>query len=122
RALHLDGGEALARPDHEVDLVVALSPVVELQLAGRGGVRQMSPDRGLHETPPELPVRPYLLQALAPEGRHESRVQHLELRAGGLAACRVSRVLLEPGHEAGTRQQVEVVGERRGVARVLELT
>src|SRR5690606_15386991 len=82
----------------------------------------MGSDRGLHETPPALPVRPYLFQALAPEGRHESRVQHLELRAGGPAACRVSCVLLEPGHEPGTRQQVEVVGERRGVAGVLELT
>jgi len=37
-ALHLDGHEAPAGPQDEVDLLVALAPVEDLAYAGRGGV------------------------------------------------------------------------------------
>src|SRR5690606_7168102 len=59
---HLDGGATAVRLDDEVDLPVALAPVVELEVAREGGVREVRADRRLHQPAPELRVRARLVE------------------------------------------------------------
>src|SRR6266545_7866784 len=75
---------------------------------------------GLDQPSPELMVYPCLLRREAGQCREQRRVEHRELRARTALAHRVARILRYTGEHASPGEQVEIVGERRGVARVVE--
>src|SRR5262245_59724429 len=108
-AFNLDRGHRAAALDNEVDLLVALAPVVELTLASGGCVGEVSADARFHQPAPEFAVCAGLLHREARLRAHECGVHDLELGARSLLTDGTAGVLGEPGQEPGAAQQVQIV-------------
>ena len=108
--------------DDEVDLALALAlaPPVQPQRADRCGRGEVRAHRGLDEPPPSLGIGARLFERQT-GGRGDQRVVvDLQLRAARPAPRSVARVLVQPRHHPGRIEQIEVVGQRDGVAGVLQ--
>ena len=76
---------------------------------------------GLDQPSPELAVRAGFRQGETASSGHQGCVEDLQLRAGTSSPYRRAGVFLQSRQHARARQQIEIMGQRRGVARVLEL-
>jgi len=81
-ALDFDRHEAPARPDHEIDLLAALAPVVERALARGSRVGQVRTDARLHQPTPYLAVVASLGEREPAARRHQRGIQ--DSRRGGV--------------------------------------
>ena len=115
--LHLDRCHRPSAPHNEVDLAVPLAPVEELARPAR----EMRADRGVDESAAVLRVLLRLLVRTATHGAHQRCVEDEQFRARAASTQLRPGELLEPGQHAGAAEQLEVVGERGRVPRVLEL-
>jgi len=120
-AFHLDGREPPAGADYKIHLAAAFAPVIQFALPRGGGVGQMRPYRRLHQPSPELAVFAGLRVSHFRRRRDQGCVQHLEFGAGRPPPHLLARVFPQAGHQARARQQIQIMGQRGGVARILKL-
>ena len=121
-ALHLDRDHTLAGDEHEVDLSNSVAPVTELDdPVRRDGVVQVRAHRALAKPPPEGTVVSDMLEGIGVPRSHDSRVQHVQLRARPLRQVRLGAVLLQADDKSPVREQIQVVGQRCRVAGVFKL-
>ena len=106
--------------EDEVDLGVARAPPADGDALGRGGVEQVGADGGFDEAAPGLGGRARI-EATAELAGDEAGVVDLELGARAARTDDLARVLLKAGDEAGAGEELEVMGERRRIAGVVEL-
>ena len=105
---------------NEVDFVRPFAPVVQVD-GESGRVVEVRPHRAFHDPAPEGTVGADLLEGTLERDRHQGRVEDVQLRtrsAGDVSRAGVAR---QSGDQPGARQQVEVVGKRRGVPGLLQL-
>ena len=119
-ALDLYTGEPRPARQDEVHLAVPVPPVVETDFR-RARIEQMRADRTLDHMPPEAAVGPRLLERVSGKGRHQRRIEHVELGNRSPAAVRGACVIRKTGNQSRLREEVQIAGERRRVAGVLEL-
>ena len=76
---------------------------------------EVRPHGALDHAAPERAVGQGLIQGIARQRRHQSGVEHVELRAGAGPPDGAPRVVGQARHDAGVGQEIQVVADRRCV-------
>ena len=120
-AFDLDGDKGVAALEHEVHLQIPLAPVGDLDAGAHGGVDEVRANGGFRQSTPGVAIGAPACGFATGLCGHEGGVEHLQFGAGSALADLVSRKLLQTGDHACPFEELEVVSERNGIARIHQL-
>ena len=120
-ALYFERHYIFPRTEHEIHLLVSFQPIKYLDFGSAYAIDQIGPHGRLYQPAPIFPVPSGRFESVRAGGGHKRRIQHLQFRARGSLFHLPSRIFRQPRNQSGPFEQVQVMGQGRRIANILEL-
>ena len=105
---------------YEIHFPSVVTPKVDIYSVG-SGVAQVCAYGAFDQAPPITAVRLCITKGIVSKRGHQCGIKHLKLWAGQPSPQLGKGKLFQPPHKTYLRQQLQIVGQGCGVARILQL-